>query len=69
MLLKMGALIPWLQYAPDGQVVKQRNGVVRRTYDLGRVVKSECRFYFCIQNEHNAYNTEKGTRRLQEDVL
>ena len=35
----MGALTPWLQRAPDGLSVKQRDQIVRRTYDLGRVVK------------------------------
>lgn len=39
MLLKMGALIPWLQYGPDRLSVKQRSQIVRRIYDLGRVVK------------------------------
>ena len=38
-LLKMGALTPWLQCAPDGLSVKQRDQIVRRIYDLGRVVK------------------------------
>ena len=35
----MGALIPWLQYGPDRLSVKQRSQIVRRIYDLGRVVK------------------------------
>ena len=38
-LLKMGALTPWLQHGPDRLFVKQRNQIVRRIYDLGRVVK------------------------------
>ena len=38
-LLKMGALTPWLQCAPNRLFVKQRNQIVRRVYDLGRVVK------------------------------
>ena len=38
-LLKMGALIPWLQCGPDRLSVKQHNQIVRRTYDLSRVVK------------------------------
>ena len=38
-LLKKGALTPWLQCAPDRLFVKQRNQIVRRIYDLGRVVK------------------------------
>ena len=36
----MGALVLWLQCDPDGRAVKQRNQIVRRTYDLGRVVNS-----------------------------
>ena len=40
MLLKMGALTPWLQFAPDRLSVEQRNQIVRRIYDLGRVVNS-----------------------------
>ena len=39
MLLKMGALTPWLQRGPDRLAVKQRSQIVRRIYDLGRVVK------------------------------
>ena len=39
MLLKMGALTPWLQPGPDRLAVKQRSQIVRRIYDLGRVVK------------------------------
>ena len=38
MLLKMGVLTPWLQFAPDRLSVEQRNQIVRRVYDLGRVV-------------------------------